>query len=417
MLTDTACRSATCPPDRQRLRLHDVGGLYLEVAPNGSRRWFWKYYKQGKEARMALGNYPAVSLAAARAARDAAKATKTGGFDPVQARRVDRLKAACHLGDTFELVAREWYERRAPSWSGHHQVRELRNLNKDLIPWLGPRRVSDIEPIELLAAVRRVEDRGAVAVAHRVLGTARGVLAYAVATGRAGRNVALDLSGALTPHRKKHFAAITDPVALAELVRAIRGYQGGPVVRTALALAPMLFQRPNELRGMAWAELDLDAGLWSIAPARMKRNKAGKENGSPHVVPLPKQAIDLLRELHPLTGGTALVFPGERGTTRPISEGVLRAALGAVGYASNVQTVHGFRATASTMLAERLEFDPQIVEAQLAHAVKDANGRAYNRTSYIEQRRAMMQAWADYLDKLHTGAEVIPLFRAKTGDY
>lgn len=409
MLTDTACKKATCSPDKKRERFADSGGLYLEVSPNGSKRWFWKYRKQGKEGRMALGSYPAVGLAAARAARDDAKNTKAGGFDPVQERKVGHLKAAANLGEGFELVSREWYDRKAPGWSSHHQIRELRNLNKDLIPWLGPRKVGDIEAVELLATVRRVEVRGALDVAHRVLSTARGVLAYAVATGRASRNVALDLAGALTPHRKKHFAAITEPAKLAELLRAISGYQGGPVVRTALALAPMLFQRPNELRGMAWAELDLDAGLWSIAPARMKRNKAGKENGSPHVVPLPKQAIELLRDLQPLTGGTALVFPGERGTTRPISDNTLRTALQTLGYSSDTQTVHGFRATARTILAERLEFDPLIVEAQLAHAVKDANGRAYNRTSYIEQRRVMMQAWADYLDKLRTGADIIPL--------
>ncbi len=412
MLTDTACKKATCPPDKKRERFADSGGLYLEVSPNGSKRWFWKYRKQGKEGRMALGSYPDVGLAAARTARDTAKNVKAGGFDPVQERKVGQLKAAANLGETFELVAREWFDKRAPGWSSHHQVRELRNLEKDLIPWLGARKVGDMEAVELLAAVRRVEDRGALDVAHRVLSTARGVLAYAVATGRASRNVALDLAGALTPHRTKHFAAITDPGKLGELLRAIRGYQGGPVVRTALALAPMLFQRPNELRGMAWAELDLEAALWSIAPARMKRTKDGKENGAPHLVPLPRQAVELLRDLQPLTGHTALVFPGERGTTRPISDNTLRTALQTLGYASDTQTVHGFRATARTILAERLEIDPLIVEAQLAHAVKDANGRAYNRTSYVEQRRAMMQTWADYLDKLRTGADIIPMHKA-----
>ncbi|MBX9936762.1 MAG: integrase arm-type DNA-binding domain-containing protein [Burkholderiaceae bacterium] len=409
MLTDADCKNAKCPPEKKRERFADSGGLYLEVSPNGARRWFWKYRKQGKEGRMALGSYPAVGLKDARAARDTAKNIKAGGFDPVQERKVGHLKAAANLGETFELVAREWYDRKSPGWSEPHCIRELRNLNKDLIPWLGARKVGDVDTVELLATVRRVEARGALDVAHRVLGTARGVLAYAVATGRANRNVALDLAGALTPHRTKHFAAITEPAKLAELLRAIRGYQGGPVVRTALQLAPVLFQRPNELRGMAWAELDLDAALWTIPAVRMKRTKHGKENGSPHVVPLPKQAVELLRELQPLTGHTALVFPGERGTTRPISDNTLRTALQTLGYASDVQTVHGFRATARTILAERLEFDPLIVEAQLAHAVKDANGRAYNRTSYIEQRRTMMQAWADYLDKLRIGADIIPL--------
>ncbi len=409
MLTDTACKKATCPPDKKRERIADAGGLYLEISPNGSKRWFWKYRKQGKEGRMALGSYPDVGLAAARTARDTAKNIKAGGFDPVQERKVGQLRASANSGEGFELVAREWYDKRAPGWSSHHQVRELRNLEKDLIPWLGARKVGDIEAVELLATVRRVEARGALDVAHRVLSTARGVMAYAVATGRASRNVALDLAGALTPHRTKHFAAIIDPVALAELLRAIHSYQGGPVVRTALALAPMLLQRPNELRGMAWAEVDLDAGLWSIAAARMKRSVEGKANGAPHLVPLPRQAVELLRDLHPLTGHTTLVFPGERSSTRPISDNTLRAALQTLGYASDVQTVHGFRATGRTILAERLEFDPVLIEAQLAHAVKDTNGRAYNRTSYVEQRRAMMQTWADYLDKLRMGADVIEL--------
>lgn len=417
MLTDTACKGAACPPDKARARLADSGGLYLETSPNGSRRWFWKYRKQGKEGRLSLGSYPAVSLASARLARDAARATKAEGVDPVQARKVGQLRQVDELGETFELVAREWYDRKATGWSGHHCTRELRNLEKDLIPWMGPRKVSEIEAVAVLAAVRRVEARGALAVAARVLGTARGVLAYAVATGRASRNVALDLAGALTHPHPQHFAAITDPNALAGLVRAIHGYQGGgPVVRTALALAPMLFPRPNELRGMAWAEVDIQAGLWTIPAARMKRTQYGKRNGPAHLVPLPRQAVELLRELHPLTGHTALVFPGGRGRGRQIGEGVLRAALKNLGYTSATQTVHGFRATARTLLAERLEFDPVLVEAQLAHAVKDANGRAYNRTSYVEQRRAMMQAWADYLDTLRTGDNVVPLFRATAVD-
>ena len=412
MLTDTACKKATCPPDKKRERLADSGGLYLEISPSGSKRWFWKYRKDGKEGRMALGSYPEVSLAAARAARDAAKTVKAGGFDPVQERKLGQLKAAASAGQTFEAVAREWYAKRSPGWSSHHQIRELRNMEKDLIPWIGARNVGEIEAVELLATVRRVEARGSLDVAHRVLSTARGVLAYAVATGTAGRNVALDLEGALTPHHRKHFAAITDPDKLGELLRTMRGYQGGPVVRAALALAPMLFQRPNELRGMAWDEVDLEAALWSIAPARMKRSVSGKTNGAAHLVPLPRQAVELLRDIKPLTGHTPLVFPGERASNRPISDNTLRAALQTLGYSSQVQTIHGFRATARTILAERLEFDPLLIEAQLAHSVKDANGRAYNRTSYVEQRRVMMQTWADYLDKLRIGAQVIPLVKA-----
>ena len=412
MLTDAQCRNATCPPDKKRARLTDSAGLYLEVSPQGSKRWFWKIYKDGKEGRMALGSYPAVTLTAARKARDAAKLKKADGFDPVQARQLDRLKQSMSEGETFEHVAREWYGKKSIMWSGHHQTRELRNLEKDLFPWLGKRRISEIEPVELLMHVRKVEARGSLDVAHRVLSTARAVFAYAVATGKAQRNIAVDLTGALTPHKGRHFAAITDPMKVGELIRAIRIYKGGLIVRAALQLAPMLFQRPTELRAAEWSEFDLDAALWTIQAKRMKRTYHGKENGDPHLVPLPMQAVAILRELHYLTGEGVLLFPGEKSRSVPISDNTLRAALQTLGYGSDVQTVHGFRATARTLLDEVLEFDPLVIEAQLAHAVKDANGRAYNRTTYLKQRADMMQRWADYLDKLAAGADVIPLHRA-----
>ena len=210
----------------------------------------------------------------------------------------------------------------------------------------------------------------------------------------------------------KHFAAITDPIKLGELVRVIRGYQGGPIVRAALQLAPMLFQRPGELRAAAWAEFDLDAALWTIPAARMKRSVDGKRNGDPHLVPLPEQAVSLLRKLLPITGHSALCFHGERSHDRPISDNTLRAALLTLGYGPEIQSVHGFRATARTLLAEELNIDPLVIEAQLAHAVKDANGRAYNRTQYLKQRTMMMQKWADYLDKLAQGADVLQFKKA-----
>lgn len=407
MLTDAQCRNAHCPLDKKRARFTDSGGLYLEVSPAGSKRWFWKIYTAGKEKRLALGSYPAVTLTAARKARDAAKLNKSEGRDPVQLRKVEKLKATTPDADTFKVTALEWYEMKLASWSTHYAIREKRNLEKDLFPYFEARRIADIEPIELLAAVRQVEERGALDVAHRVLTTARQVWRYAVATGRASRDVSADLKGALKPHHGKHFAAITDPVKLGELIRVIRGYQGGPIVRAALQLAPMLFQRPGELRAAAWSEMDLDAGLWTIPSVRMKRNVDGKKNGAAHLVPLPTQAVDILRKLQPITGKGTLVFHGERSHDRPISDNTLRAALLTLGYGPTVQSVHGFRATARTILAEELEFETQVIEAQLAHAVKDANGRAYNRTTYMKQRAAMMQTWADYLDKLAKGADVI----------
>ncbi len=409
MLTDAQCRNAVCPPDRKQARFSDTGGLYLQVSPAGSRRWFWKYRIGGVEKQLALGSYPDVSLTAARKARDAARLEKSEGRDPVQARKVARLKQAAAGADTFKEIALEWYDKHHDRWSEQYAIREKRNLEKDLFPYFAARRMSDIEPIELLAALRRVEDRGALDVARRVLITARAAWRYGVATARAPRDITGDLKGALTPHRKKHFAALVDPVKLGELLRAIRGYQGGPIVRAALQLAPMLFQRPNELRGMAWAELDLDAALWTIPASRMKRQKHGKENGPPHVVPLPQQAVEILRALHPLTGHGVMVFPGERSHDRPISDNTLRAALLTLGYGPTVQTVHGFRATARTMVRERLRVDPRVIEAHLAHSSKDINGGAYDRAEYVEERVVMIQQWADYLDRLRIGADVVQL--------
>lgn len=401
MLTNLDCKNATCPPEKKRERLSDSGGLYLEVSPNGSKRWFWKYRIEGVEKRLALGSYPAVSLVQARTARDKAKVSKdSDGVDPAQARKIKKLKAITPDDHTFKATALEWYAMKEGRWSSHYAIREKRNLEKDLIPFLGARRVGDIEPAELLGVVRRVEERGALDVAHRVLTTAGQVFRYAVATARASRDVSADIRGALKPHHGKHFAATTDPKKLGEMLVAIQGYQGGPIVRAALQLAPMLFQRPGELRAAEWAEFDLDGALWTIPAARMKRRKEGKENGEPHLVPLPKQAVEILRKLHPVTGHGTLVFHGERSHERPISDNTLRAALQTLGYGSDVQSVHGFRATARTLLAEELGVDPLVIEAQLAHAVKDANGRAYNRTTYLKQRKTMMQSWADYLDKL-----------------
>ncbi len=408
MLTDAQCRNAVCPTERKQARFADSGGMYLQVSPTGSKRWFLKYRIDGAEKQLALGSYPEVSLTAARKARDAAKLEKSEGRDPVQSRKIEKLKALTPAADTFKATALEWYAMKLDSWSTHYAIREKRNLEKDLFPFLGARHIGEIEAIELLATVRRVEERGALDVAHRVLTTAGQVWRYAVATGRAKRDVSADIRGALKPHHGKHFAAITDPVKLGALIRVIRGYQGGLIVRAALQLAPMLFQRPGELRAAAWAEFDLDAAMWTIPSARMKRSVQGKENGDPHQVPLPTQALAILRKLHPLTGHGALCFHGERSHDRPISDNTLRAALLTLGYGPDLQSVHGFRATARTLLAEELNIDPLVIEAQLAHAVKDANGRAYNRTQYLKHRAAMMQQWADYLDKLARGADVIP---------
>ena len=340
MLTDAQCRNATCPPDKKRERLTDGAGLYLEISPAGSKRWFQKIYREGKETRLALGSYPAVGLTAARRARDAAKLQKAEGQDPIQARKVEKLKAMNPAGDSFKVVALEWYEKQEPQWSEAHAVRAKRQFERDLFPWQGDRRLADIEPVELLATLRKIEERGAVETADRGLMLARQVWRYGVATGRVNRDITGDLKGALAPYRGTHFAAITDPERLGELLRAIKGYKGGPVVRAALKLAPLLFQRPGELRGASWAEIDLEAALWTIPAARMKRTKDGKENGQPHLVPLPTQAVQILEVLKPYTESTGLVFPGERQRSKPISENSVRTALISMGYMSHPGRLH-----------------------------------------------------------------------------
>ena len=248
-LTEAECKNAKCPPDKKQARFSDSGGMYLQVSPSGSKRWFLKYRTEGSEKQLALGSYPNVSLKAARQARDAAKLQKASGIDPIQAKKVEKLKAANPVGDTFKAVALEWFEKQEPHWSEAHAVRAKRQLERDLFPWLGERRLAEIEPVELLATLRKVEERGAVETADRGMMLARQVWRYGVATGRVSRDITADLKGALQPYRGKHFAAITDPVRLGELLRAIKAYKGGPIVRAALQLAPMLFQRPGELRG------------------------------------------------------------------------------------------------------------------------------------------------------------------------
>ena len=264
MLTDRHCTNAACPAESKRVRLADSGGRYLEVTPNDKKRWFWKYRIFGSEKRMALGNYPGVSLMAARKARDVARLQKSDGHDPVMVRKVQKLKASNPEGESFKIVALEWYRKQAPQWSEGHAERSRRQFERDLFPWIGARRLADIEPVELLAALRKTEELGAIETA------------YGVATDRVARDITLDLKGALSPYRGKHFAAITDPVKFGALIRAIRTYEGGPIVRAALQLAPILFQRPGELRAAAWTEVDLESALWTIPAVRMKREKDGK---------------------------------------------------------------------------------------------------------------------------------------------
>lgn len=412
MLTDAQCRNATCPPDKTRARFSDSGGLYLQVSPAGSKRWFLKHRIAGVEKQLSLGSYPEVALTAARKARDAAKLKKSDGLDPLEVRKIEKLKATRTGDDTFKAVALEWYGKQAAQWSASHAERSLRQFERDLFPYIGARPMAEIHPMELLAALQKVEERGAIETADRVLMLARQVWDYWLPTATVQqRNITEGLKSRLTPYRGKSFAAILDPVRMGGLMRAIKGYKGGPVVRTALQLTPLLYQRPGNLRMMEWAELDLDGALWTIPSMKMKRTKLEKEQGEAHTVPLPTQAVALLRSIHPLTGHGRYVFPGERSHDRPVSDNSVRSALYALGFGKE-QSWHGFRASARTMLVDELNIDFNVIEANLAHAVKDANGRSYNRTQYVKQRFVMIQQWADYLDKLAVGAEVIQF---KTG--
>jgi integrase len=314
---------------------------------------------------------------------------------------------------SFEAVAREWFAVRKDGWSKSYGDKVIARLETDVFPYIGREMAADINGPQLLAVMRRIESRGVIETAHRALQDSGQVFRYAVATGHAKFNPARELKDALRQPNPKHFPAIVEPKRLGELLRAIDGYAATPVVRAALKLAPMLLLRPGELRFAEWAEIDLEAALWQVPAARMKRELRQKLSGTPHLVPLPKQAVDVFRELQPLTGQGKMVFRGERHHERAMSENTVNAALRTMGFPADEVTGHGFRATARTMLHERLGFSPDVIEAQLAHTVRDSLGRAYNRIEFVEQRREMLQTWADYLDQLRSGKELLPRSRKR----
>lgn len=408
MLTDAACRNASCPADKPRARFADAGGLYLEVAATGSKRWFVKYRFGGKEKRLALGNYPLVSLKEARDGRDKARKARGDGQDPVQARRVAKVVNKAASAQTFEAVARECFETKKSGWSPTYAARWIERMEKDLFPHIGPMPVGNITAPLLLDALRRVEKRGALETAHTLRQTAGQVFRFGVQTGRCERDPAPDLHGALQPVKVKHMAAVLEPASAGDLMRALDGYSGQPVTRGALLLSALLFQRPGNIRAMEWAEIDADAALWTIPAAKMKRTLHGKQNGRPHQVPLAPQAVAILEELRPLTGHGRYVFPSLLTGEKCMSENTVRTALRRLGYGNAEMTPHGFRAMARTLIVERLPgVSPDVIEAQLAHGKSGPLGMAYDRAEFMEQRRALMKAWADYLDQLKAGAKVI----------
>ena len=410
MLTDADCRNATCPPGVKRRRLTDDGGLYLEVSPAGSKRWFWKFYPDGKESRLALGSYPDVPLKKARADRNEAKKTRQGGTNPVQQRKADALASKASNATTFEAVARELHAIKSvpDGWSKDHAAQWLRCLERDFFPWLGSLPLATVSAPLLLSALRRVEKRGTVRMAHDLREFAGQVFRYGVAEGRCATNPAANLRGQLRPFVVKHMAAVLEPTQAGELLRAIDAYQGTPVVRAALALSALLFQRPGNIRAMEWAEIDADATLWTIPAAKMKRTAHDKANGRPHLVPLALQARSILVDLRPLTGHGRYVFPSLLTGERCMSENTIRTALRRMGYTNDDMTPHGFRAMARTIMVEQLPgISGDVIEAQLAHGKSGPLGMAYDRAEYMAQRRSMMTAWADYLDTLRSGAQVL----------
>ena len=398
-LTDTKIRNAK-PKDKQ-YKLFDSGGLFLIVSPAGGRWWRFKYRFGGKEKLLSLGTYPEISLAKARTKRDQAREQVADGIDPGQVRKALKLSKA-NNANTFEAIAREWHAKFKSEWTPGHAKTIIRRLEYNVFAWMGSRPILEIEPPEVLMVLRRIESRGALETAHRVRTIIGQVFRYAVATGRAKRDPTPDLKGALPKTKPKHLAAITDPAQIGGLLRAIDAYQGSFITKCALKLAPLLFVRPGELRHMEWTEINLDAAEWNIPAEKMKTNH-------PHLVPLPRQAVDTLKDIHHLTGAGRFVFPSPRTPKRPMSNNGVLSALRRMGFEKDEMSGHGFRAMARTILDEVLQIRPDYIEHQLAHAVRDPLGRAYNRTTHLPERKKMMQTWADYLDGLKAGAKVIPM--------
>jgi integrase len=400
-LSDTAIKNAK-PASGKAYKLTDQNGMYLYAHPNGSKYFRLDYRFEGKRKTLALGVYPETSLKQARDKTAIAKQQIADGIDPNENKKAVKAAKAETAANCLEVIALEWLAKKSQDKSDRPQ-----RLLSHLMPWLGSKPITSILPKDILACLRRLEERGTIETAHRTLQVTSQVFRYAVATGRADRDITQDLRGALPPAKTKHFAAITDPKQAAELLRAIDGYQGSFIALCALKLAPLVFVRPGELRAAKWQDFDLAAREWRYFVSKTEVQ---------HIVPLSMQATAILDGLKPLTGHLPYLFPSERTPRgeRCMSENTLNGALKRLGYGKDIMTAHGFRAMARTILDEALGFRVDFIEHQLAHAVKDPNGRAYNRTAHLAERHKMMQAWADYLDGLKRGADVIP-FKHKQG--
>jgi integrase len=386
MLTDIEIRK-TQPKDSD-FKLFDSGGLFLLFRSTGHRGWRFKYRVNGHEKLLSFGPYPTVSLAKARLKLKRAKALLLDGIDPSLKRRAEKYAGA----DSFEAVAREWYGSHECRWADSYSDHIIRRFERDIFPWIGKTPIKKITPVDLLACLKRIEARGTHETAHRTYQNVSWVFRHAAATGRVIHDPSASLKGALLPANEKHLAAITDPKAFGELLRAIDAYSGTHTVRSALRLAPLVFVRPTELRAAEWSEFNFELQEWRIPAPRMKMRV-------PHIVPLSTQAIALLRDIQPATGNGKYVFPSPRSRARPLSNVALLAALRRMGYEQGTLTVHGFRATASTLLNEQ-GWNRDWIEKQLAHGERNGVRAAYNHAAYLPQRKMMMQDWADYLDEL-----------------
>ena len=395
-LTDTAIRNAKLR--EKQYKLYDEKGLYLLI--NNAGKYFrYNYRFDGKRKTLALGVYPTVKLQDARTKRDEARKLIVNGVNPAQYRKETKAMQATQAANSFEVVAREWFTKNKPKWTKKHGETIIRRLELNIFPWLGGNPIANITAPKLLAVLRKIESRGAIETAHRVKQICGQVFRYAIATGRAWRDPSADLKGALAPTIQKSMATITDPKKIGELLRVIDGYQGYFITKCALLLAPLVFVRPGELRHAEWSEIDLDKAEWRIPAEKMKMK-------SPHIVPLARQAVEVLREIQPLTGQGRYVFPSVRTNSRPMSENTVLAALRRMGYTKDEMTGHGFRAMASTTLHEQ-GWRSDVIERQLAHAERNSIKAAYNHAQHLPERRKMMQWWADYLDGLKTEGQAV----------
>ncbi len=420
-LKDSTVKNAKPEPTGKTKKLSDGGGLFLQVTQTGK---YWRYaYRLTKgedtiQTTLALGTYPETSLAEARRRHEEARAMLARGVDPASHKRQMQAAQVDVESSSFEAIAREWYGRNKDQWSKSHASRIMLYFEKDVFPLIGKHNINQVAPSHIIQIMRLVEARGAAEAARRIKQFILQVYKYAVTMELAGRNPAADIDNnvILKPRSKRHFPAITNPLKVGQLLRDMDAYQGSLVVRCALQLSPLVLLRPGELRGAEWAEIDLGAATWTIPIKRMKAPTHIKQaNQSVHIVPLSQQAISILRELQPFTGRYRFVFPGARGASKPLSENGVRTALRTMGYDNETMTPHGFRGMASSLLNE-LGWNPDAIERQLAHKEANKIRAAYNRAEYLEERKQMMQAWADYLDQLREGGQVLP-FQRKTGQW